>query len=212
MTAQDTDWPIDVVVMGKPSGEVTYQPKTTEGHCRLRSMSASLPIVTSRLRLESFLAETLELLLSGDTHGAESIQGITFSEAFLKSVHEDFLAIQLERIKSRPSGRSWCIRAIVRDEDDAVIGHSRFHGPPEDVGRAEIGYNVLQPYRRNGYATEAVQGLVDWARRQGTTVVCAAVSPNNSASIGVVKKLDFRHTGVQGDETDGEEYIFELEL
>jgi len=53
-------------------------------------------------------------------------------------------------IRSRPSGRSWCIRAIVRDEDDTVIGHSGFHGPPEDVGHAEIGYNVLEPYRRNG--------------------------------------------------------------
>jgi [ribosomal protein S5]-alanine N-acetyltransferase len=191
---------------------VTYRSNTTEGNRRLLSMSESFSIVTSRLRLESFLAETIELLLSGDTRGAESVQGINFSETFLQSIHEDFLAIQLQRMRARPSGRSWCIRAIVRDEDDAVIGHSGFHGPPEDVGRAEIGYNVLQPYRRNGYATEAVKGLVDWARRQGGIAVFASVSPNNWASIGVVTKLGFRHTGVEGHEGGGEEYIFELEL
>ena len=175
-------------------------------------MTESFSIVTSRLHLELLLAETLELLLIGDTHGAESIQGLKLSEPFLQSVDNRFLTIQLERMRSRPSGRGWCIRAIVRDDDDAVIGHSGFHGPPEDVGRAEIGYNVLEPYRRNGYATETVQALVDWARRQGEKVVYASISPQNSASVGVVKKLGFRHTGVQDDEIDGEEYVFELDL
>jgi len=84
-------------------------------------MSELFPIVTSRLRLESFVVETLERLLCGDTRGAESVHGITFSMTFLQSLHEDFLAIQLARIRSRPSGRSWCIRAIVRDEDNAVM-------------------------------------------------------------------------------------------
>jgi [ribosomal protein S5]-alanine N-acetyltransferase len=174
-------------------------------------VSETSPIVTPRLRLELLLAETLELLLAGDTRGAERVQGFTLSGPFVESVDERFLTIQLERMRFRPSGRSWCIRAILRD-DDAVIGHSGFHGPPEDVGRAEIGYNVLEPYRRNGYASEAVEALVDWARRQGETTVYASISPSNSASVGVVKKLGFRCTGVQEDEIDGEEYVFELDL
>ena len=175
-------------------------------------MSESSAIVTSRFRLELLPAETLELFLAGDAKGAESIQGLTFSEPFLQSVDDRFLRIQLQRIRSRPSGRSWCIRAIVRNEDDAVIGHSGFHGPPEDVGRAEIGYNILEPYRRNGYATEAVQSLVDWARRRGERVVYASISPSNFASIGVATKLGFRHTGVHRDEIDDEVYVFELDL
>jgi RimJ/RimL family protein N-acetyltransferase len=43
-------------------------------------------------------------------------------------------------------------------------------------------------------------------------VVVAAVSPNNLASIGVVRKLGFEHTGVQGNDVDSEEYVFELSL
>jgi RimJ/RimL family protein N-acetyltransferase len=175
-------------------------------------MSESSAIVTSRFRLELLPAETLELFLAGDAKGAESIQGLTFSEPLLQSVDDRFLRIQLQRIRSRPSGRSWCIRAIVRNEDDAVIGHSGFHGPPEDVGRAEIGYNVLEPYRRNGYATETIQSLVDWARRQGERVVYASISPNNLPSVGVVTKLGFRHTGVHDDQINGEEYVYEIDL
>jgi RimJ/RimL family protein N-acetyltransferase len=175
-------------------------------------MSESSPIVTPRLRLELLLAETLGLLLTGDTKGAESVQGLDLTGPFLQSLDDRFLTNQLERMRSRPSGRSWCIRAIVRDEDDTVIGHSGFHGPPEDVGRAEIGYNILEPYRRNGYATEAVQSLVDWARRDGERVVYASISPSNFASIGVATKLGFRHTGVHRDEIDDEVYVFELDL
>lgn len=175
-------------------------------------MSESSPIVTSRLRLELLFSETLKLLLAGDTRGAERTQGLTFSEPFLRSVDDRFLTIQLGRIRARPSARGWCIRAIVRDDDDEVIGHSGFHGPPEDVGRAEIGYNVLPPYRRIGYASETVRALVDWARQQGENVVYASISPKNTASIGVVKKLGFRFCGVQDDEIDGEEYVFEFDL
>jgi RimJ/RimL family protein N-acetyltransferase len=113
---------------------------------------------------------------------------------------------------SRPSGRGWCARTIVREEDGAVIGHCGFHGPPEDVGRAEIGYTILPPYRRQGFAVETAQGLVDWARTQGETVVFASVSPDNLASLAVVEKLGFRQTGVQVDEIDGEEGVFELAL
>jgi len=61
-------------------------------------------------------------------------------------------------------------------------------------------------------ATEAVQSLVDWARRQGERVVYASISPNNSTSVGVATKLGFRHTGVRDDEVDGEECVFELDL
>jgi RimJ/RimL family protein N-acetyltransferase len=123
-----------------------------------------------------------------------------------------FLKIQLERMTARPTGRGWCVRVIIREDDGAVIGDCGFHGPPQDVGRAEIGYMILPPYRRQGYAGEAAQGLVDWARAQGETVVHASVAPDNVASLAVVAKLGFRRTGVQVDEIDGEEGVFELNL
>jgi len=131
---------------------------------------------------------------------------------FFEPADDFFLKIQLDRMTSRPAGRGWCARVVVREEDDVVVGHCGFHGPPGDVGRAEIGYTILPPHRRRGYATEAAKGLIDWARAQGETVVFASVSPDNAASLAVVEKLGFRQTGVQIDEVDGEEGVFELGL
>ena len=175
-------------------------------------MSDPMVIETDRLSLELLLPETLEGFLSGDQRSVELIQGRTFPEDFLGPMDDFFLKVQLGRMMSRPSGRGWCARAIVRREDGVVIGHCGFHGPPEDVGRPEIGYSVLQSYRRQGYAVEAARGLVDWARDQGETVVFAAVAPDNAASLAVVTCLGFQQTGVQIDEVDGEESVFELRL
>jgi RimJ/RimL family protein N-acetyltransferase len=175
-------------------------------------MSDLVPILTGRLRLEPLQPATLEALISRDKDKAERAQGRALPDAFVEPADDFFLKVQLSRMTSRPSGRGWCARAIVREEDGAVIGHCGFHGPPEDVGRAEIGYTILQPYRRQGFAVEAAQGLVDWARTQGETVVFASMSPDNLASLAVVEKLGFRQTGVQVDEIDGEEGVFELAL
>ena len=111
-----------------------------------------------------------------------------------------------------PGGRDWCIRAMVRGEDSAVIGHCGFHGPPKAVGRAEIGYTVFQKFRSRGYATEAAQGLIAWARLTGERKVFASVAPTNAASLAVMNKLGFRHIGDQMDEIDGKELVFELAL
>ena len=54
-----------------------------------------------------------------------------------------FLQVPLRRMEEDPGGRGWCVRAMVRVEDSAVVGHCGFHGPPMAVGRAEIGYIEL---------------------------------------------------------------------
>jgi len=170
------------------------------------------PVLTTRLRLEALPPETLDALVAGDLDGARRRQGIEIPDGFFGPGDDVFLKIQLARMAARPSGRGWCARAMVRVEDGAVIGHCGFHGPPPDVGRAEIGYCVLAPYRRQGYAVEAVHGLLTWASSQGETVVFASVAPTNEASLAVMRTLGFRQTGVQIDEIDGEEGVFEISL
>lgn len=170
-------------------------------------------IVTDRLRLVPFLAETVEALIARDLDSARSHQGLDITEEFLESLENDFLSVQLDGLRTRPSEGGWFVRAVVRAQDAAVIGHCGFHGPPEVVGRAEIGYNILSPFRGNSFATEAAKGLVTWAHQQGSHVVVAAVAPTNPASIRVVEKAGFHRTGVRVDEVDGnksEMYVFEV--
>jgi RimJ/RimL family protein N-acetyltransferase len=99
-----------------------------------------------------------------------------------------------------------------------MIGHIGFHGPPGVNGPSrpdslEVGYTVFEPFRRRGYASEAVSALLEWARdRHGIRDFVAAVGPHNVPSLGLVRRFGFRQTGRQWDDEDGEELVFELHL
>ena len=61
-------------------------------------------------------------------------------------------------------------------------------------------------------AERAVRALFDWAAREhGIRLFRASVGPNNQPSLGLIRKLGFVQTGVQWDEIDGEELVFELQ-
>lgn len=59
-------------------------------------------------------------------------------------------------------------------------------------GRVEVGYSVVESWRRRGIATEAVSALVERARRYGMRSVIAHALPHNAASIAVLTKSRFR--------------------
>ena len=72
-----------------------------------------------------------------------------------------------------------------------------------------MGYEILEPYRRQGYATEAVQGLFDWHHEHGVGRFRALVTPHNEPSLRLIKQLGFVSIGTQWVERDGEEIVFE---
>lgn len=131
---------------------------------RFSPMSNGAPIETSRLQLILLSPEALQMLRDQDYEGASPAQGFDFSADFLHSVSDVFLTRHLEGLRKRPLTPGWFVRAILQKDDNLLIGHCGFHRCPEDVGRAEIGYTIFAPYRRRGYAAEAAQGLVEWAR------------------------------------------------
>src|SRR5437660_7567588 len=122
-----------------------------------------------------------------------------------------FLDIQLKRIEAMPDRRAWMGRFMTGRESGEAIGHCGFHGPPEVVGRAEIGYTVFAPLRGRGFAKEAAGALVRWAFAQGEERVYASVSPDNAPSLAVVTSLGFTQVGTQDDEVDGLELVFAIE-
>lgn len=96
-----------------------------------------------------------------------------------------------------------------------LIGHVGFHGPPginslRAANAVEIGYTIFPEHRRNGYATEAVEALLDWGRAQGIHRFVASVGPGNEPSLRIVQRLGFVEVGRHWDDEDGEELEFEL--
>jgi [ribosomal protein S5]-alanine N-acetyltransferase len=167
-------------------------------------------IRTARLELVPIPPEAIEALLHAERETAEGKLGRRLPADFPSP--EDlngFLPIQLQRMRAEPELRDWMAR-LITTKSDGAIGHAGFHGPPETIGRAEIGYTVFKPYRRQGYATEAAKALVDWAFEQGQREVFASVAPDNAPSLAVVRALGFIQVGTQIDEVDGLELVFAI--
>ncbi|MEU7322258.1 GNAT family N-acetyltransferase [Streptomyces griseoviridis] len=81
---------------------------------------------------------------------------------------------------------------LVRREDGLAVGGLGFHGVPDEEGRAEIGYDLVEGARGQGYATEALDALAGWAlARDDVRSLCALVEEENAASQRVVARAGF---------------------
>lgn len=107
---------------------------------------------------------------------------------------------------------SWLARAIALRETHTVIGHMGFHLPPDSRGMVEIGYTIEPDYRHQGYAREAALVLASAAAAHGAAILRASVSPENTPSLAVIAHLGLKKVGVQEDEKDGTEVVFEGNL
>lgn len=149
--------------------------------------------------------------MDGDRVTAQHILGLELPREFPnKDDLVGLLPIQLRRMDESPNRLEWMVRLMVAKEgiSDAVVGHCGFHGPPDVIGRAEIGYTVFALHRGRGYAKEAAAALVRWAFAQGEHEVYATISPDNASSLAVAKRVGFIEIGEQVDEVDGLELVF----
>ncbi len=156
----------------------------------------------------------MRLLLARDLDGAAAEIGASVPEG-LPDQLDNFLQFRIADLEVDPSAQPWLGRAIVVTEPDGrrrIIGSAGFHSPPDADGRVEVGYSVEPAYRRQGIATEVVRALFDWAAGEhGIRRFRASVAPDNVPSLAIIRGLGFRQTGVQFDDIDGEELVFELD-
>lgn len=171
-------------------------------------------IRTRRFELVSMSLRFMRLLLARDVHGAADEIGASVPVDLADRL-DDFLQFRIADLTEDPAAQPWLGRAVVLTDgggERRIIGSAGFHAPPDADGRVEVGYRVEPGYRRQGVATEVVRALFDWAAREhGVTRFRASVSPGNKASLAVVRRFGFRQTGVQMDDIDGEELVFELD-
>ncbi|HJP88782.1 MAG TPA: GNAT family N-acetyltransferase [Candidatus Limnocylindrales bacterium] len=154
----------------------------------------------------------MQALARADVAAAAAEIGATVPED-MPDYLRDFLRYRLAQLAEDPTIRPWLGRAMVITDADGgrhVIGSVGFHGPPDELGRAEIGYKVEPAYRRQGIAREAAGALFDWAYREhGVTRFVASISPTNEPSLRLARGFGFQQVGEQMDEIDGLELVFE---
>lgn len=125
---------------------------------------------------------------------------------------EDFISVQentmlkdaytqmLNGCLNNPDKWEWYAIWMIELKNGTHIGELCFKGLNKD-GSAEIGYGISDEYQGNGYATEAVSAVVNWALRQsGVESITAETQAENIASVRVLEKCGFIRTGTFGEE------------
>ena len=118
---------------------------------------------------------------------------------------------RVPQVKADPSSNKWFVRMIVLKENREIIGSTSFHGVPDENGMIEIGLGIEPEFHNQGFAKESLLAMWSWAVDQpGVKSLRYTVSPDNTPSIKVIEYFGFPFTGVQIDEEDGPENIYEI--
>ncbi len=170
-------------------------------------------IESARLRLVSLTPAFLAASLRGDLPTAADLLGCTIFPEWLQD--QWVMRMRLDQLNDDPTLQPWLLRAIMLRQERMMIGHIGFHtAPGADYlqpwapGGVEFGYTIFTPFRRHGYATEAVEALMTWAQRTyAVTRFVVTISPNNEPSRRIAQHFGFRQVGTHMDPQDGPEEI-----
>ena len=169
-------------------------------------------IATERLDLISFSAEELWSLSRAEATVPE-LRFFSNPEHILGGDDAWIATIFGDRLIAEPRHEGWTLRGIIHREEAIIIGHAGFHLAPDEEGMVEVGYTILPTWRGHRYATEALRGLIDAARKTNAVrTIQACIAPDNAASLAVVGHLGFTFSAAVIDEVDGIEHCYTLEV
>lgn len=136
------------------------------------------PIVTTRLVLQPVTRQLARAVVT------ERLADFPVGAGWPHADTADAMAMAL----TSDAGPSWIVTV-----DGVVIGDCGAFSWPDGRGVVEIGYGLAEPFRGQGYATEAVDGMCRWLFGQGGAAVITAtgVAADNLASRRVLEKLGF---------------------
>lgn len=126
-----------------------------------------------------------ELFLLADSHRSELRKFMTWLDRTTAVADVNFYILNLDGF-----WKSGLTYGIFRDE--TLMGTVGFHNADHRNDKVEIGYWIAPPFQKLGYAVKAVK-LSIGAAFQYTSVnrIEAKISPQNIASIKLIKKLGF---------------------
>lgn len=162
-------------------------------------VDADTRVPTDRLVLIPATAEIARADASdSDTLG--SMLGVVVPKSWppeLFGDHRDQLAAILESRPTESGWWSWYITYSIEGlPAGTLVGSVGFSGPPDAEGHVQIGYAILQDYRGQGFATEALGGLIDWAF-ENTSVqrISGETFSDMPVSISVMTRNNMKHVG-----------------
>jgi RimJ/RimL family protein N-acetyltransferase len=150
---------------------------------------------TPRLELVLLEPESARALAAGINHnGHPWAPGYPLGSTLLSAELTAAAAAQ-----RRPLGEFGTYQ-VIRRCDGRVIGDVGFMGPPDETGAVLLGGAMTEHARGQGYATEALAALLEWARGQsGLTCVLADTTRSNLASQRLLERVGLHRIGQDGE-------------
>ncbi len=150
---------------------------------------------TTRLDLVLLEPDDARGLTEGvNQNGHPSAEGYPFASSLLRAEMTVAAAAH-----DRPLGPFGTYQ-VVRRADGRVIGDVGFMGPPDATGAVHVGCAITVDARGQGYATEALSTLLEWARCQsGLTCVLADTTRSNLASQRLLERVGLHRVGEDGE-------------
>lgn len=165
-------------------------------------------IQTERLILLSCTLAHFEALLHGNEVLAKKL-GIDVPEKWTE--FPEMILVAYDKLRNDPSLLGWFFYFAIHRADNRLIGIASFKGKPTPDGVVEIGYDVSQNYREQGYATEMGQALIRFAfNHPYIQKVIAHTEDEYNASVKVLQKCGLRFTGVVNGTDAGQLWRWEI--
>ena len=152
---------------------------------------------TPRLKLLPFTLELKKVTLF-ERDGLPEMLGVAVPDAWPGADMLEALPHFIEAMEQDPLGRVWD-GIILHKADRVAIGGIGFHGPPDEAGMVEIGYNIIPAYEGQGYATEMARRVIDLAfQTPGIERITAQCLDDNIGSIRVLEKVGMHRLPPEG--------------
>ena len=148
-------------------------------------MTTGFGIATERLQLRWLTLDDADLMLA-----------VWNDPAFVRNVGDRGIRTREEAEAAMQDGALHLYKTygygpyrVALQDDDVAIGIvGLFRRDGLDI--PDIGYSILPQYCSKGFAYEASCAVIDYARNElALEQICAIISANNAASIGLIKKL-----------------------
>lgn len=85
---------------------------------------------------------------------------------------------------------------VISKQANKMVGDICFFGEPNSEGEIEIGYGTYNEFQKKGFMTEAVGGIINWAKSQPKIFsILASTEKENIGSFTILLKNNFLKIG-----------------
>lgn len=159
-------------------------------------------IITERLIIMPMTYSMVLSILNGDKEAIKRL-GVKLNDHWPRQDTLDILWFLKDVINKGEEVSGFDIWMVIKKDGMTVIGDAGFKGDPDETGKIEIGFGLVDGEQNKGYGYEVASSLMAWAsRHDNVRTIAADCLLDNIGSIKVLVKCGMKEI------CRDEEYIY----